>query len=346
MKRAVHLDCYRASRFLCTRSLSEMIEHIAGIGGVQGVEASSESLLSYYPDVSDAFCDQWNELLDTHNLQAVTLGTYIDRLQFRDHAMTIEETADAICRDLRIAKKLGFQNMRIMHDIPLEAVQIALPLAEDLDIRMLDELLSPATIQRRAGRKGEDCAIALDFIARTGTKHFGLMINLGLFQNQPNPTQILDVMLEDYTPAAAQDEYASVMAHFRTMEFPAFEEWINANHPKLNTNRELFQRMFGVRLFGHSVELSDIQLLGGSLLDVYAKFTKMIPSCTGWIEPSIPYGNVIKELEHCGYDGCITSLRMGTPTLSLGRDLSIWDVTDEERLEVEHHQEMLKQWIK
>lgn len=344
MKRSVCLDCYRQSLFLGEMSLADVMGEIGSIDGVTGFHACTETLLTDYPDVTDEFLARWEELLGMSGLTPVTLGSYIDRLQFRDHVMTVEETADALRRDLKIARRLGFQNLRLMHDLPLAAVEAVLPLAEELDVCLLDELMPPGTIRPQPGRKGMDCQNDLELMARTGTKHFGLLINLGLFQHQPNPTQLTDVLLERRGADAAEETREEIMAAFRSMEFPAFEEWMNRAYPELTGNRELFQRMFGVRLFGPSVEPPELSLIGPHIRDVYAKYIRLFP-VSGHPgqreEPSIPYPQVLAELIAAGYEGFLASLRMNAPGLSLGANRDSREISAEEREQVRLHQRML-----
>lgn len=348
MKRSVCLDCYRQSLFLGEMSLADVLEEIGSIGGVTGFHASTETLLADYPAVTDAFLAQWEALLASSGLTPVTLGSYIDRLQFRDHVMTAEETADALRRDLKIAHALGFRNLRMMHDLPLAAVEAVLPLAEELDVCLLDELMPPGTIRPQPGRKGMDCRNDLDLIARAGTKHFGLLVNLGLFQRQPNPTQLMDVLLERRTPGQAEEARQEIMTAFRSKEFPAFEEWMNRNYAELTGNRELFQRMFGVRLFGPSVEPPELSLIAPHIRDVYAKYIRLFPSAGRpgqWEEPSIPYPEVLSALTDAGYQGFLASLRMNAPGLSLGAGRSSRQIAEEEREQVRLHQAMLAELL-
>lgn len=348
MKQSVCLDCYKQSLFLHQLTLSDAIREIGSIEGVTGLNATTESLLIDYPDVTDAFLEEWGALLSETGLKPVTLGSYIDRLQFRDHIMSVSETADALRRDIQIAHKLGFKNLRIMHDLPLDAVELALPLAEELDICLLDELMPPGTIKPRQGRKGMDCHNDLALIQRTGTKHFGLLINLGLFQQQPNPTQLMDVLLKNKNSITASHDYETITATFHMLEFPDFEIWMNKNFPELTKNRELFQRMFGVRLFGDSVMPPDLVLIAPYIRDIYAKFIRMYPdpgSPAEWEEPSVPYEDVVHMLSYIGYDGYLSSLRMAFPTLSLGANRSDEEIAQEEKQQVRLHQKMIRSLI-
>ena len=46
----------------------------------------------------------------------------MDVLQFRDHVMTYEECAERLKHDLRLAKWLGFERVRVLSVVPLEVL--------------------------------------------------------------------------------------------------------------------------------------------------------------------------------------------------------------------------------
>ena len=348
MKLGVNMDCYRQSLFAGSMTADDVFGEIGSISGVTGIDATAEALIPEYPEISDRFLAVWQENLDKYSLEPVTLGSTTDRLRFRTHVMDVEETADALRMDLGLAHRLGFRNLRITHDIPLEAVELVLPQAQEWDIILLDELMPPGSIRPQAGRKGMDCTRDLELIARTETKHFGFVVNLGLFQTEPNPTQILDVLLETKSSLQATVEFEEIMASFHSLHFEDFEAWMAERYPQLTANRELFGRMFGVRIPGESVPPQDLKLIAPYIYDVYAKYiflTSEPRSPMDWVEPSIPYSDVIWNLKDAGYGGYLTSLRMSAPTLSLGRDRTPEDISAEETSQVRRHQEMLQYLI-
>jgi sugar phosphate isomerase/epimerase len=105
--------------------------------------------------------------------------------------MTPQEGAAALQRDLRLAKQLGFRSVRpkigvvssdlVPHPIWTEAVERSLDLAAELDVVICPEIHSPTPIRHPV----VDDYIAL--IERTGTKHFGLLLDTGIFQDRPIP---------------------------------------------------------------------------------------------------------------------------------------------------------------
>ncbi|KEP72514.1 sugar phosphate isomerase, partial [Microbacterium sp. SUBG005] len=99
----------------------------------------------------------------------------------------------ALQRDLRLAKRLGFRFVRpkigvvssdlIPHPIWTEAVEASLPLAEELDVVICPEIHSPTPIKHEVV---DDYTL----IRRTGTKHFGLLLDTGIFQDRPIPLKV------------------------------------------------------------------------------------------------------------------------------------------------------------
>ncbi len=174
--------------------LETAMASIADIGAT-GLEILGEAHIPNYPNPSDEWVDQWFALLQKYGLEPTNYGSWIDtRLHSSGpHArdMTVEEGAAALQRDLRLAKRLGFRFVRpkigvvssdlIPHPIWTEAVEASLPLAEELDVIICPEIHSPTPIKHEV----VDDYIAL--IRRTGTKHFGLLLDTGIFQDRPIP---------------------------------------------------------------------------------------------------------------------------------------------------------------
>lgn len=182
------------SDFGTVMDLETAMASIADIGAT-GLEILGEAHIPNYPNPSDEWVDQWFALLQKYGLEPTNYGSWIDtRLHSsgpnaRD--MTVEEGAAALQRDLRLAKRLGFRFVRpkigvvssdlIPHPIWTEAVEASLPLAEELDVIICPEIHSPTPIKHEV----VDDYIAL--IRRTGTKHFGLLLDTGIFQDRPIP---------------------------------------------------------------------------------------------------------------------------------------------------------------
>jgi sugar phosphate isomerase/epimerase len=170
---------------------------MAGIAdiGATGIEILGEGHIPNYPNPSQEWVDDWFRLLQKYGLEPTNYGSWIDtRLHSsgpNGRDMTVEEGAAALQRDLRLAKRLGFRFVRpkigvvssdlIPHPIWTEVVEASLPLAEELDVIICPEIHSPTPI------KHEVVDEYIEFIKRTGTKHFGMLIDTGIFQDRPIP---------------------------------------------------------------------------------------------------------------------------------------------------------------
>lgn len=174
--------------------LESAMAHVADVGAT-GVEILGEAHVAGYPAPSTAWLDRWFELLERYSLTPTNYGSWIDtRLHSSGpnaRAMTPAEGAAALQRDLRLAKQLGFAFVRpkigvvssdlVPDPIWTESVGRSLDLAAELDVVIAPEIHSPTPIKHPVV---DDY---IDLIQRTGTRHFGLLIDTGIFQDRPIP---------------------------------------------------------------------------------------------------------------------------------------------------------------
>ncbi|MBD3943583.1 sugar phosphate isomerase/epimerase [Microbacterium sp. NEAU-LLC] len=174
--------------------LESAFAHVADVGAT-GIEILGEGHIEGYPEPSTAWIDRWFALLEQHRLEPTNYGSWIDtRLHSsgpnaRD--LTPAEGAAILQRDLRLAHRLGFRFVRpkigvvssdlVPHPAWTESVERSLELAAELDVIICPEIHSPTPI------KHEVVDDYVELIRRTGTKHFGLLLDTGIFQDRPIP---------------------------------------------------------------------------------------------------------------------------------------------------------------
>lgn len=163
--------------------------------GATGVEILGEGHIEGYPRPTTAWIDRWFALLEKYSLEPTNYGSWIDtRLHSSGaHArdLTAVEGAAMLQRDLRLAKQLGFRFVRpkigvvssdlVPHPIWTESVERSLELAAELDVVICPEIHAPTPIRH------EVVDGYIELIRRTGTKHFGLLLDTGIFQDRPIP---------------------------------------------------------------------------------------------------------------------------------------------------------------
>ncbi|ARJ04319.1 hypothetical protein GCM10010988_30690 [Cnuibacter physcomitrellae] len=174
--------------------LETALHSIADLGAT-GVEILGEGHIPGYPEPTAEWIDRWFALLEQYRLEPTNYGSWIDtRLHSSGpnrRAMTAAEGAAALQRDLRLAKRLGFSFVRpkigvvsgdlVPDPIWTESVERSLDLAAELDVVICPEIHSPTPI------KHEVVDGYVELIQRTGTKHFGLLLDTGIFQDRPIP---------------------------------------------------------------------------------------------------------------------------------------------------------------
>lgn len=169
-------------------TLEDAFDHIADTGAT-GIEILGEAHVEGYPNPTSAWLDEWFRLLDTYKLEPTNMCSWVDMRLTLSHWLTVEEGAAELERDLHLAHKLGFKFLRpkfgvttsdLMPEPQWEGyVERVLDLAHKLGIVICPEIHSPTPINHPAVEG------YINFIERTGTKNFGLMIDTGIFQDRP-----------------------------------------------------------------------------------------------------------------------------------------------------------------
>ncbi len=194
-KRGVSLYSYSAD-FGFIKNLEDCFEDMYDMGA-HGLEILANTHIPNYPEPSDEWIEKvWFPLLEKYEIVPVEYGNWIDSHILRSRELTTEESYEMLARDMRIAHKMGFTVMRtkmpvINEDLePVknwrEFISMALPLAEELDLRMCPEIHTPSNL------KGKMVSDYVDFIEKTGTKNFGLNIDFSVFRTNFRPDEYRD----------------------------------------------------------------------------------------------------------------------------------------------------------
>ena len=178
--RGVSLYSYQQAQFFKELDLEAQLREVGeNLDGADGVEILDEMSLPY-PAPPPDFLRRWDEWFERYQLTPVTMDVFWDVLQFRDHVMTHHEGAARLVHDLGLASRLGFTNGRVLATHPIEVMTEALPVAEELGIRIVKEIHQPM------GLTGQHVQEIADVVDRTGTRHLGILIDCGIFQFRPS----------------------------------------------------------------------------------------------------------------------------------------------------------------
>jgi hypothetical protein len=299
------------------------------------------------------------------------MDVFMDVLQFRDHVMSYHDCADRLIHDVRLAKRLGFSNVRTLATTPVEVMIEALPVAEELDIRLGKEIHQPIPLDGQYVRE------IADYVAKTGTKHLGIVPDFGIFAFRPT-----EVLLDWYIRHGAKPETCDLVVqlclenkfgsgnalkdvdmslHTAGNIRSGFVRYLKSGEaePDLEPAFALMKDLVNKNVDGHSdvdyevmaeallfsrTKPEDLKDVFPLIVSIHGKFLNMseIPGRPGQYQDiSFDYEGPIQALKECGYDGYIDSEYEGQ---RYSQDRGIEDLMSEVD-QVRKHQEMLKRLI-
>lgn len=170
-------------------SLDDVMQDMADIG-VSGIELLGEANISGYPEPSATWMDNWFKQIEKYRLTPTNLCSWVDNLLWKQRELSDEEGAALLKRDIELAHRLGFSSIRPKFSVTSweldlypnwEAiVERSLDTAATYNIVICPEIHSPTPINHPVTQG------YIDFIERTKTDHFRLIIDTGVFMTQPS----------------------------------------------------------------------------------------------------------------------------------------------------------------
>lgn len=270
--------------FAVTMSLEDCFADVADLGAT-GVEILADTHIAGYPDPTTEWVEHWHRLVEHHALTPTCYSSWLDTRLHKDRDLTLDEAERILARDLELAHRLGFTIVRpkigvvsldlIPDPIWRESVERVLPKAESYDIRIAPEIHAPTPLKSK---------IVDDYLdlARE-SKHFGLLIDTGIFQNAERSREHSDSV---YIFGDPDPELAAQVG--REMSKPMNED------------------------------PHDLVELMPYVFHVHAKFWEMNDDLT---DPHVPYDAVVSALLEGGYTGSLSSEYEGRRDLYLASDM-------------------------
>jgi sugar phosphate isomerase/epimerase len=367
IKLGVSLYSYQQSQFFRELDLEGQVREVGeNLPGADGIETIDE-MSFHYPDPGPEFTKRWFGWMERYGTVPVTMDVGLDVLQFRDHVMSYEEAADRLRHDIRLAKSLGFRNVRTLSVVPLEIIAMALPLAEELDIRLGREIHQPMTLD------GEQVTEIIDYIDRTGTRHLGIVPDFGIFQTRPSEVtldwlvrrgaqpeacaasvELCALIDSGDAPFGAFDMSTHTAGNLRT-EFarylrngecePEFSGTFAGvkqfTEQRVNNPQDIDYTVVSEALMLSRTKPDILRQLADHVVNCHGKFNNMseVPGRPGeYQDISIDYANSIQALKDGGYQGYVDSEYEGQRDF---QDRGREDLMDEVE-QVRRHQEMLR----
>jgi hypothetical protein len=370
MKRGVSLYSYQQTRFFKELDLEGEIREVGrNLEGADGIEIVDEMSLRY-PDPGDDFVRRWFGWMEQYGTRPVTMDVGMDVLQFRDHVMSLDECTERLRHDMRLAKRLGFANVRVLSVLPFEMMEKALPLAEELDIRLGKEIHQPMSLE------GQQVGEIIEFVGRTGTRHLGIVPDFGIFGTRPseamlgwyerkgakpeatalavelagmlkrNETSFSLRDLRNHTAGNLRAEYRRYLTSGEASPGlrPIFDEVVAMASARISNATELDLIVVAEALMLSDTSADTLRQMAKHVVNVHAKFYNMteVPGRPGcWQDISIDYDSSIAALKAGGYTGYLNTEYEGQRYY---QDRTRAEMMSEVE-QVRRHQEMLRRLI-
>jgi hypothetical protein len=367
IKLGVSLYSYQQSQFFRELDLEGQIREVSeNLPGADGIEIVDEMSLRY-PDPGEAFVAQWHGWMEQYGTVPVTMDVAFDVLQFRDHVMSCGEVTERLERDMRLAKRLGFRNVRVLSTCPFEVMTAALSLAEKLDIRLGKEVHQPMRLE------GQQVSEIIDFAERTGTEHLGIVPDFGIFGFRPTEVLLAQYERRGAKPeaTAASNELADLLrggnapfdvstlfSHTAGNLRVAFKQFVATGEtvPKMRSVFAAVADFTRTRVPDPGeldyVVVSEALLLSNTSLDTMRQLARHVVSCHGkfnymseipgrpgqYQDAAIDYEGALGALREGGFEGYINSEYEGQRYLQDRTRAEMMDEVDQ----VRRHHEMLR----
>jgi sugar phosphate isomerase/epimerase len=291
VKRGVTFYCYQDEYKLGEMTLEDCVAAVADLGA-DGIEIVAEESVPDFPRPSEQFIENWHSLMAKYSTKPVYYDAFLEMKLRRDQPLTMEESVNMVVRDMKLAKSLGFKNLRGLRATPPEVMERSLPYLEQYDMTLAVEIHSPASL------KEGFVDPYIDLIRRTKTKRLGLVTDLSLFAKK--------------TPRIQQEWFLRNGARPSVVEYVAksYED----NVPAAKTLERVMKMSPGKMdlkwasdAYNHGPvtnEPKDILLLMPYTMHVHAKFYEVTED---YKDVNIPYDEIIPLILQSGYTGYLSS---------------------------------------
>jgi hypothetical protein len=191
-KMSVSLYSYNGDLQLGNMNMEDCLLDLEDMG-VEGVEFLPDALVPNYPNPPKQWVDQWFRLLEKYKLKQSACDCAADTKLYATKAISAQQIADMIIRDLKLANMLGFKVYRglgsswpaalgpkgSIYDSGVTHLQIydrILPAAEKYQIKIGEELHVPFYF-----RASEWFDQTMDYIEKKKIKNLGFVPDMSIY---------------------------------------------------------------------------------------------------------------------------------------------------------------------
>ena len=316
-------DAYYAHRY----TFEELIRRAGATGLGPGLEIVGFQSIRGYPTITDSFALRFKRLLDDAGLEPSALGANIDAGRRRDRLMTHDETVETLRVQIEAAAKLGFPVLRVQFGASGDALEAVLPLAERSDVKLGMEVHSPHTVDHPT------MVVLRERYAKLGSPYLGFVPDFGATMTAIPAGLVRQWRADPEAPDELLELTIAGWERAHRGESSPFEERRKVTQAAMEMNAGPSARLawISLTLFGHQSPAAWGEIMD-QVVHVHGKFYEIDDEGN---EPSVPYGELIREFRDGGYGGYISSEWEG----------SIWNEDADAFELVRCHQDLIRRHL-
>lgn len=321
IRRGVSFYSYQDEYYLGKMDTEAMIKAVADMGA-DGVEIISEAMIPNFPNPPESWVSRWFGWMERYGTRPVAYDMFMDGQLCDGVDISDDRAVEIVEMNIRLAARLGFKVLRVVYTIPLRIIERALPCAQRHDVVMGIELHPPFQL----GTPRVDQYI--DFIKRTGTKHFSVIPDFGIFVEKVVPFHE-----EKAIRRGATEEIVKKISQCYADKMP-YEDMLELVRPMGPNEQDM---RWAEQAYSYTY--CDPELLRDYLPYTSHIHAKVMDMRDG-VDPSVDNETIFRILKECGWSGYVCTEYEGQRIFH-----------DEPELEVDNlgiiraHHEMMKRYI-
>ncbi|MFN4096221.1 MAG: sugar phosphate isomerase/epimerase family protein [Sphingomonas sp.] len=291
IKRGVSLYSYQNETFQGKMTLEDCIRTSAEFGA-HGIEIIGEQTFWGWPEVGveDAAVENWHQLIAKYDCVPVSHDFMLDYKRYKGREMPFDEQVASVRKDIDFGARLGMKYIRALVSIAPEVLVAVAPYAEEKGIKILIEVHAPLHFDHPWIIRHAEA------FEKSGSDALGFLPDMGMFLFKFPP-----VWKEKFLRVGVPQHIADYVEK-------AYEDRVLSEYVILNV-----QQMGGVgpaiamaETLRHNSAFEPKRMLDymHRIHNIHGKFYEMTAD---YVEPSIPYDEIVKVLKQGGYDGYICS---------------------------------------
>ncbi len=291
IKRGVSLYSFQNETFQGKMNLEDCVRTCAELGA-NGIEIIGEQTFWGWPEVGvdPAEIESWHALMAKYGTTPVSHDFMLDYKRYKGREMPFDEQVASVKNDIDFGARLGMKFIRALVSIAPEVLVAAAPYAEEKGIKILIEVHAPLHFDHPWIIRHAEA------FEKAGSDALGFLPDMGMFL-----FKFPRVWKEKFMRIGVPQNIADYIEK-------AYEDRVLSEYVILNV-----QQMGGVgpalgmaETLRHNAAFEPKRMLDymPRIHNIHGKFYEMTED---YVEPSIPYDEIVSVLQQGGYNGYICS---------------------------------------